>query len=204
MSSYREPRVATFGLIGGMCRSTQKPEGTVGVPSAGGNAQPLMPARYDRRAADRSRAVAGFARGFTLLELLVTLAVLSLALVLILGYKAPWSTRLSLKGTAATLASELRLARSEAIAGNRPVSFVVDLDAHRYRVGDGAVRHLPRRITIALLTVAGERLGKTTGAIRFNPDGSSTGGRIALAEGGQRIAIGIDWLSGRVSVADVR
>lgn len=154
--------------------------------------------------AKRFSAPAPGARGFTLLELLVALAVLSLALILILGYKAPWSTGLSLKGTAATLASQLRLARSEAIARNRPVSFVIDLDRHRYRLGKGRMHSLPRRIRIALLTVAGERVAKATGAIRFNPDGSSTGGRIALAEGGQKIAIGIDWLSGRVRVADVR
>lgn len=154
--------------------------------------------------APRLRAGAGSARGFTLLELLVTLAVVSLALVLVLGYKAPWSTGLSLRATASTLASQLRLARSQAIADNRPILFVVDLDGHRYRVGNGEEHDLPRRIKLALLTVAGERLGKTTGSIRFNPDGSSTGGRISLAEGGQQIAVGVNWLTGRVSVADVR
>ena len=142
--------------------------------------------------------------GFTLLELLVVLAILGFAVALFVGYKAPWSTRLSVEGTAARLASELRLARSEAIARNRPVSFILDLEGHRYRVGGGKPHSIPRQMSIALLTVAGERIEKSLGAIRFNPDGSSTGGRIALAEGPQRAAIGVDWLSGRVSVADGR
>jgi general secretion pathway protein H len=141
---------------------------------------------------------------FTLIELIVTLAVLGLALVLITGYKAPWSTAFGLKGTAAELASGLRLARSQAIAANRPVALDLDLAGHRYEVGDGPPHALPAKLSIELLTVAGEDRGRTTGDIRFNPDGSSTGGRISLAEGGRRVAIGVDWLTGRVTVVDVR
>jgi general secretion pathway protein H len=144
------------------------------------------------------------AAGFSLIELIVVLAILGLALVLIIGYRAPWSTALGLKGTAAELASGLRLARSQAIAGNRPVSLDLDLAAHRYRVGDGPPQALPPQLSIELLTIAGENSGRTRGDIRFNPDGSSTGGRISLAEGGRHIAVGVDWLTGRVTVADVR
>jgi general secretion pathway protein H len=54
------------------------------------------------------------------------------------------------------------------------------------------------------LTIAGERGSRAVGAIRFNPDGSSTGGRIVLADGNRKVAVGVEWLSGRVSVADLR
>ena len=37
--------------------------------------------------------------------------------------------------------------------------------------------------------------------IRFMPDGSSSGGRIELAHGGRRMLVGVDWISGRVSLA---
>jgi general secretion pathway protein H len=144
------------------------------------------------------------AAGFTLIELIVALAILGLALVLITGYRAPWSTVLGLRGTAAELASGLRLARSQAIAGNRPVALDLDLAQHRYRVGDGPPHELPPKLSIKLLTIAGENRGRTNGDIRFNPDGSSSGGRIALAEGGRSVAVGVDWLTGRVTVADVR
>jgi general secretion pathway protein H len=144
------------------------------------------------------------AAGFTLFELIVALAVLALALVLITGYRVPWSSALGLRGTAAELASGLRLARSQAIAGNRPVAVDIDLAGHRYRVGAGRPHTLPASLSIELLTIAGENRGHTEGNIQFNPDGSSTGGRISLAEGRQRVAVGVDWLSGRVTVADVR
>lgn len=142
--------------------------------------------------------------GFTLIEVIVTLAILGFALVLVVGYKPPWSSGLGLKGAAAELASGLRLARSEAIARNRSVALGLDLIGHRYRVGTGPERRLPANLSIELLTIAGERQGAGVGDIRFNPDGSSTGGRITLAAGQQRTAVGVDWLTGRISIADVR
>ena len=80
----------------------------------------------------------------------------------------------------------------------------LDVNDHFYRVGAGANRRLPANLSIKLLTVSGESRGASVGDIRFNPDGSSTGGRIALADGKQRVAVGVDWLTGRVSVADLR
>jgi general secretion pathway protein H len=142
--------------------------------------------------------------GFSLIELIVVLAVIGFVLALIVGYKTPWSRTLDLRATAAELASSLRLARSEAIADNRPVAVALDLAGHRYRVGSAPARGLPPQLAIGLLTVNGERPSATLGDIRFNPDGSSTGGRIVLADGTKRIAVGVDWLTGRVLVADVR
>jgi general secretion pathway protein H len=142
--------------------------------------------------------------GFTLIEVIVTLAILGLSLVLVAGYKPPWSSGLGVKGTAAQLAAGLRLARSEAILRNRSVAFDLDVIGHRYRIEPGIERLLPANLTIELLTIAGEARGPGTGDIRFNPDGSSTGGRIVLAGGQRKIAVGVDWLTGRVSVADAR
>jgi general secretion pathway protein H len=142
------------------------------------------------------------AGGFTLIELLVALAILGLALSLIAGYKPPWSRGLGLQATAGELAAGLRLARSEAILSNRPVLFDLDLIGHRYRIGTGTPRRLPADLSLELLTISGEALNGREGDIRFNPDGSSTGGRISLADGQRRIGVGVDWLTGRVSVAD--
>jgi general secretion pathway protein H len=151
-----------------------------------------------------SRLLRVGAAGFTLLEVVVVLAILGFALVLILGYRPPWSRGFDVDTTAAELASELRLVRSEAIATNRTVAFKLDLKGHRYRVGLAASRALPVALSIKLLTVAGEQGEVGAAGIRFNPDGSSTGGRIVLADGTRRVAVGVDWLTGKVSVVDVR
>ena len=142
--------------------------------------------------------------GFTLIEILITLTIVGLALALISGYRPPWSSGLGLRGTARELASALRLARAEAISHNQSVAVALDLPGHQYRVGAAAPRPLPMHLKIELLTIDRERRSATTGDIRFNPDGSSTGGRISIADGTQTIAVGVDWLSGRVSIADGR
>ena len=144
------------------------------------------------------------AAGFTLIEILVVLAILGLSLALVVGYKPPWSSTLGLRGAAAEVAAGLREARSEAILRNRQVSLDLDLARRRFQVGAGRVRQLSPELSLALLTVSGEQRNAQTGGIRFNPDGSSTGGRISLGDGRRSIAVGVDWLTGRVSVADAR
>ena len=143
-------------------------------------------------------------RGFTLIELLVVLAVIGFVLALFVGYRAPWSSGFGLEATARELAADLRFARSQAIADNRPVALAFDLSRKRYQVDGETPRPLPPRIAVGLVTIDGERQSATLGDIRFNPDGSSTGGRIVLADGSRKIAVGVDWLTGRVTVADVR
>ena len=142
--------------------------------------------------------------GFTLIEILVTLAILSLALALIVGQRPPWSSTMGVRAAAAQIAAGLREARSEALAQNRPMSFDIDIAQHRFRVGSGPIRSLPGELNLELLTVSGERRNAHTGGIQFNPDGSSTGGRISIADGRLAIAVGVDWLTGRVSIADAR
>src|SRR5258708_6736960 len=140
--------------------------------------------------------------GFTLIEMIMVLAILGMTLALFTAYRSPWSGTLSANGAASQLAADLRLARSQAIAGNRPVLVIVDLPGHQYRVGAGDVRLIPGELRIELLTIANERQSERVGDIRFNPDGSSTGGRIVLVDSHRRIDIGVDWLTGRVSIAD--
>jgi general secretion pathway protein H len=140
--------------------------------------------------------------GFTLIEVIVVIAILGFALVLVIGYGSPVSRGLDLRGSAAMLASGLRLTRSEAILHDKAATFDLDLAGRRFRAAGGPVRQLPGRLAIELLTVAGERRKGNTGDIRFNPDGSSTGGRITIADRGHRMSVGIDWLTGRVSVVD--
>ena len=142
------------------------------------------------------------ARGFTLIELLVVLVIMGLMLSLIVT-RGPWRSRtLEAKGAAGELAAALREARSQAIGSNHPVSLTLDLKHGTYQVGSHAARHLPNGLAISLLTTTGEvRTGKDPG-IRFDPDGSSTGGRITLADGSHKLQVGVDWLTGRVRVLD--
>jgi len=121
--------------------------------------------------------------GFTLVELLVTLAIVALAAA---GMAAFWPQRggqVALQTAAQTLAAELRQARGQAIAQNRTV--VIDIDA--------AQRRLPRGVTIAD--------GSAT-AIAFRGDGTTAGGDIALQARARQARVRVARLSGQVEVAE--
>lgn len=137
--------------------------------------------------------------GFTLIETLVVLGILGLALALIASYGQPASGSLALRHAAGEFAGGLREARSQAIADNRMVPVFLDLANRRWQIDKQAEKSFPDGIKIDLLTIAGENSGDNRGVIRFLPDGSATGGRVAFIGAHRRIQIGIDWLTGRVS-----
>jgi general secretion pathway protein H len=149
-----------------------------------------------------SQAETGRSAGFTLLELLVVITILGLALALISGHGPLRSAGLEGKGAAADLAGGLREARARAIAQNRPVDLALDVGAHRWRIDGQPMRAVPPAFAITVLTVKGEVRNDSVAAIRFEPDGSSTGGRIGLADGRRKFAIDIDWLTGNVRVTN--
>lgn len=116
-------------------------------------------------------------RGFTLLELLVVLTLLALMTAFVLPRFTAFA-RPTAKQQAAVLADQLRAARQQAIAISRPVQVPVDPAVGRLEGPDG-----------------GE-----AAVVLFFPDGSSTGGRLTIAVGGRQAVIGIDDLTGAVSV----
>jgi prepilin-type N-terminal cleavage/methylation domain-containing protein len=91
-------------------------------------------------------------RGFTVLELLCVLGVLSVLLAIALPRASAVLPRLALDQAARQLAAELELARVKAINRNTRVRVVVDLAAASYRLEaevegrfepEGAARRLP-------------------------------------------------------------
>jgi general secretion pathway protein H len=125
--------------------------------------------------------------GFTLIEMIVVLVVLGLALTLVLTHGPMHSQRLDLDAAARQVSGALRLARSRAIAQDRAVA--VAFGARGYQID----RDAPV-IWSADVSPNGDRV------ISFSPDGGSSGGRIVLRGGEREVAIGVDWLTGRVLV----
>ena len=142
--------------------------------------------------------------GFTLLELLIVLVIAALALGIVLTRATPRNPGLEARLAAAEIAQGLRLARGRAIQLNRPVGVVVDIAHHSWHIDRDRSRALPPDLYLGLVTVAGETAGPSLGQIIFAPDGSSTGGRVELARAGTRMAVGVDWLTGRVAIAEMR
>jgi general secretion pathway protein H len=138
--------------------------------------------------------------GFTLVELLVVIAILGIMLGLIGMAGKPVSAATHARSAAQEVSGALRAARSAALMSNRSVSFTVDLASAQYQWGRRPPQALPQDIKLALLTGQQQVVSASKGSIRFDPDGSSSGGRVSITGGGQLWMVGVDWLSGRVSV----
>jgi general secretion pathway protein H len=132
--------------------------------------------------------------------MVVVLAILGLMAAIVVSGGAPVSPASHARAAAQAVAGALRAARGEALATNRSVAFTLDLANRRYRWGAHPVQQLPSDLQLALYADAREASGETLGKIRFDPDGGSSGGRVTVAGGGRVWMVGVDWISGRVSI----
>lgn len=146
--------------------------------------------------ADSARSIAGF----TLIEMLVVLTIVALALTLVVPAVSK-STQVSMYDVVRDMQISLRQARAEAVMSQQSGLFWVDTQNHNYLDYKGKIKSFPTEINIRT-SVATTEVDGTKAGVRFFPDGSSSGGHLALssAEGNARIEI--DWLTGRVSLAD--
>ena len=144
-------------------------------------------------------------RGFTLLELMVVLVILTLIAALAPPLLSGLGITTELRGSARQLAAGLRAARSAAITQQRAATVTVDLENRTFKLSsDPRIIGLPSqdKIEIKLYTAQSELLSDKTGNIRFFPDGSSTGGHITLADDKIEYRVNVDWLTGRVNIED--
>ena len=99
-------------------------------------------------------------------------------------------------GTPGQGASALRLARAQAIARNADVVLAIDADRRLLESPAMPPTRIDADIAIAMTVAAPERRGRGTGAIRFFPDGTSSGGDIILTLGARHARIEANWLTG--------
>ena len=141
------------------------------------------------------------ARGFTLLELLVVLAIVGAVLALVPGFMLRGQPGIDVDVAARAIADALRQARSHAVLHNHDQLFALDVEERLYRiVGQRAPVQMAKGIEVTFQTARAELMSETIGQIRFFPDGSATGGRIGLTLDGRHVEVVVDWLTGLVSV----
>jgi general secretion pathway protein H len=159
---------------------------------------------------NRRRSIAGF----TLLELLVVLAIAGLLLALVPPAVSAVVPGAKLKVAARELAVTFRDARNQAIHRNTTVDMTFELEPARYEIADGTPHLFSDGIQIAILdnnatmsTQSFPSLDIRPGEkyrLRFYPDGSSSGAAVKVANRDTYYVVGVGWLMGRVTVSEAR
>lgn len=141
--------------------------------------------------------------GFTLIELLVVLVIMAMAYTLASPMISSGVSGTELKASARQLAAGLRRARSEAVSRRQETVMTVDVDDRQFQLsGDQRIYHLPKSVAVQLFTAQSELVNGSAGAIRFFPDGGSTGGRITVTSLQRKYDVDINWLTGQVAILD--
>jgi general secretion pathway protein H len=134
--------------------------------------------------------------GFTLLEALMVLAILGLVVAVTLPALRRPSDKLRLEAATRTLMSALRFSRVEAIARNQDVIVTMHVDRRTLESSTGSTIQIDQGISVEMIFAAAERRRSAAGAIRFFPDGSSSGADIILTLNKRRTRISVNWLTG--------
>jgi general secretion pathway protein H len=143
----------------------------------------------------------GTSDGFSLLEMLVALAVLSLAAGIAFN-GTPWrKPRETLNTLSQKIVHSAAAASLRAISTGETASLKVNIVSRLVSGGlDGGIA-VPERFKLSLLTGAELVRQGHIGVIEFYSDGTSSGGEIVLEENsGRSSSVRIYWLTGVISV----
>jgi general secretion pathway protein H len=145
---------------------------------------------------DRSQPGHSSAAGFTLLEMLIVVAVLALAMAVAMPTFMRPSDGVQLQATGRNLVNALRLTRAMAIARNVEIALVIDVDKRTFSSTAIRPQSFSPDMTAELTFAESERTARSTGGFRFFPDGSSSGGDVRLRLHGREATICVNWLTG--------
>lgn len=142
-------------------------------------------------------------RGFSLVELLVALAIMGLVVAVAVPTSARFYESMQVRQAARTTLSMLAAAREKALSTGRPQDVQVRPAARRLWTDDKDYE-FPGSIEVVVHGAA-QLNHADVGVIRFYPEGGSSGGGIDLRrENGNGTAINVDWLAGRVTLEPLR
>ncbi|MDH3611685.1 MAG: prepilin-type N-terminal cleavage/methylation domain-containing protein [Gammaproteobacteria bacterium] len=153
-----------------------------------------------------------WAAGFTLLELLVVLAIAGMLVALVPAAVSTVVPGTKARVAALDLASTLRDARNLAISQSRTVDVEFDLESASYSIAGSPIQELPRGMALVIQERSGyvsetRRVARfpfdqqKMRTLRFYPDGSSSGVHVRLGPQDGGYIVAVDWLLGGASVS---
>ena len=139
------------------------------------------------------------AAGFTLLEMLVVLAIMAVMLTMVVGFNRD-SPGLRVHVAAIDLEIDMRWLRQLAIRTHASASLTLIPNGYLIWPG-GVTRRLPPGLSIGLLAPGSlELFGRSENVMRCFEDGSCTGGVFLVQDKSAKARVEVRWLDGGVHV----
>jgi general secretion pathway protein H len=136
--------------------------------------------------------------GFSLLEMLMVIALVAIAMLLTAGVVTGGFDGMQLRTEAKRITAQLRFTRAQAIATGEPQRFTLDPQARTWTAPKDRDGEIPEKLTIVFTGARQVQPRRGEGAIVFFPDGASTGGRVQLSIRDAAWNIDVAWLTGEV------
>lgn len=143
-------------------------------------------------------------RGFTLLEILLVVALIAAASLLAMAVVTGGLDGMRLRSNAKEMVAQLRYTRAQAIATGTPQRFVIDPRAHVWQAPNGHHGEIPKQYGIVFTGARQLQARAGEGAILFFADGAATGGRVQLNSKRAAWNVDVAWLTGEVTLHRAR
>lgn len=140
-------------------------------------------------------------RGFTLLELVVVLALLGLLMGLVLPQMQRVISRQRERANLRQMTSVLRLARSQATTSRQRIRVFVNKETGRYWMERSNRKGALTGMRLGDVHLVWQDASRRQGYIAFYGDGSSSGGKLAMVDSaGRNYTLEVEIITGKVSL----
>jgi prepilin-type N-terminal cleavage/methylation domain-containing protein len=133
--------------------------------------------------------------GFTLVEVLVVLTIVSLVVGSI-TYVA-FNTRQDIQSVSREIVQSIKLIQQRSIRDDKPYQIEIYISENSISFEESKV-DIPKNISLTVKTAASQIIDEDVVGMTFYPDASSTGGAIVLESGDEVYEITVVWISGKI------
>lgn len=142
-------------------------------------------------------------RGFSLIELIVVVVLIAASTALAASVMGRGLPGQQLRNSAREVAAQLRYTRAQAIVTGQPQVFSLNAGSREWQAPNRRHGQLPAGIEVVATAARVEQNRSRVAAVRFFPEGASTGGRFTFSRDSAAWQVDVQWLTGEVTVQRV-